>query len=195
MTKKTKEEIKPTLSAGIAIVHHTEPLQESLETMRRAEKEAKSVKGKNALAIILSKRSGSDTTIKGSWANDRKTDKSFDKRLQWFIQLHLDEALPDGVAYELRDLWLRFKDKKSLEKPMLADAMRILKRKYSNQGTNKVSKEILDKIEVLTGNQDTSIQDLKDKLSLEDLFNEIIVARDFAKAYKQAGVNAIGGNK
>lgn len=171
----------PTLSVGVAIVHHTEPLQASLTTMRDAEREAKSVKGKNALAIILSKRSGADTTIKGSWGNDRSTGESFNERLRWFIQLHIDDALPDGVAYELRDLWLRLKE---LQTPMRKEAVRIIKRKRSNQGLSNVSKNILDKIGDLIQSKD---------LSLEDLANEIIVARDFAKAYKQANKSAIGG--
>ncbi|MFV0389081.1 MAG: type III-B CRISPR-associated protein Cas10/Cmr2, partial [Pyrinomonadaceae bacterium] len=126
---KDDKDNSPTLSAGIAIVHHTEPLQESLETMRRAEKEAKSVDGKNALAITLSKRSGSDTTIKGSWENDRNTKMSFDERFKWLIQLQTDEALPHGVAYELRDLWLKLGSVPSLEEVMKADASRILIRK------------------------------------------------------------------
>ncbi len=181
---KDVKNISPTLSAGIAIVHHTEPLQESLAIMRNAEKEAKLVDGKNALAITLSKRSGADTTVKGSWVDDRKTGKSFDERFKWFIQLHLDDALPDGVAFELRDLWVRFSNIPSLRKAMEADAVRILNRKKSEQGLSKVSKDILGKLEVLILNKD---------LSLEDLANEIIVARDFKKAYKQAGKSAIGG--
>jgi CRISPR-associated protein Cmr2 len=183
---KDGENIRPTLSVGIAVVHHTEPLQDSLTTMRNAEKEAKSVDGKNALAITLSKRSGADTTIKGSWADDRKTGKSFDERLKWFIQLHLDDALPDGVAYELRDLWLRFSSVPSLKTAMEADAVRILSRKKSNQGLSKVSKDILGKLENLILNKD---------LSLEDLANEIIIARDFKNAYKQANKQAVGETK
>ncbi len=181
---KDANNLRPTLSVGIAVVHHTEPLQESLETMRRAEKEAKSVRGKNALAIILSKRSGADTTIKGSWADDRKTGKSFDDRLKWFIQLHLDEALPDGVAFEIRDLWLRFKNSDRLEKPMRKDAVRIIQRKRSDQGLNPVSQDILKKLETLI---------MSEELSLEDLANEIIVARDFKRAYTQANRAAIEG--
>jgi CRISPR-associated protein Cmr2 len=172
----------PTLSVGVAIVHHTEPLQDSLATMRDAEKDAKSVKGKNALAVILSKRSGADTPIKGSWGNDRGTGESFYERLRWFIQLHLDDALPDGVAYELRDLWLRLKELPT-QTPMRKESVRILQRKYSNQGLSKVSKNILGKLEGLIQSKD---------VSLADLANEIIVARDFAKAYKQANKKAIG---
>ncbi len=130
--------IPPTLSVGIAVVHHTEPLQESLSTMRRAEREAKTVDGKNALAIVLSKRSGADKIIKGKWTNDRNTDESFDERLKWLVQLPLDNALPDGVAYELRDLWLRFRDfqtgtvSEDFEDLLKAETIRILKRKKSN---------------------------------------------------------------
>ena len=173
----------PTLSVGIAICHHTEPLQDALATMRRAEKEAKSVKGKNALAIILSKRSGTDTTIRGSWTNDRGTGKSFGERLEWFIQLHLDDALPDGVAYELSDLWFRLRELPN-QIPMRKEAVRILQRKRSNQGLNKVSKEILGKIESLIMSQE---------FSLEAVANEIIVARDFKNAYNQANKPAIKG--
>lgn len=172
----------PTLSAGVAIVHHTEPLQESLETMRRAEQVAKAVDGKNALAVILSKRSGVNTTIKGKWVNDRNTGKAFDERLRWFIQLHLDDALPDGVAYEIRDLWLRFKDTENMEIPMRKEAVRILRRKRSNHGLTRVSQEILDHMEPLV---------MQTEFSLEDLANEIIVARDFANVHKQVGEQAV----
>lgn len=186
-----KDENYPTLSAGIAIVHHTEPLQESLVTMRNAEKEAKSVKGKNALAIILSKRSGADTTIKGSWSDDRETGKSFDERLKRFIYLHLADALPDGLAYEIRDLWIRFQDdmgKPAVREGLLkAETLRILKRKKSQSGTKQIDEKVFDYLEDLIKKISFSTED---KWTLIDLANEVIVARDFAKVYKQAGINA-----
>lgn len=195
-----KENNHPTLSVGVAIYHHTEPLQDALATMRRAEKEAKSVKGKNALAIILSKRSGVDTTIKGSWKKDRETEKSFDERLKWFIQLHLDDALPDGVAYELRDLCLRFQDleKRTVlpgyEKLLKAETIRILKRKKSEGGKKDIDEKVFKDLETFI--EKISLTDKgeeKAKWTLEDLANEIIVARDFARAYKQANKKAIKG--
>jgi len=48
----------PTLSAGIAVAHHLEPLQDGLTLARDAEKKAKGIPGKNALAVIVDKRSG-----------------------------------------------------------------------------------------------------------------------------------------
>lgn len=56
----------PTLSVGLAIVHHLEPLQDALELVRRVEKFAKEGppntppdKKRNALAVAYSPRSGS----------------------------------------------------------------------------------------------------------------------------------------
>ncbi len=48
----------PPLSAGIAVAHHLEPLQDGLTLARDAEKKAKGIPGKNALAVIVDKRSG-----------------------------------------------------------------------------------------------------------------------------------------
>ena len=65
-TRKLADQFKatldgaPTLSAGLAIVHHLEPLSEALTLARKAEKAAKAIPGKNALAVTLSKRSGSE---------------------------------------------------------------------------------------------------------------------------------------
>jgi CRISPR-associated protein Cmr2 len=179
----------PTLSAGIAIVHHTEPLQESLETMRKAEKEAKKVKGKNALAIILSKRSGADTTIKGSWDDDRNSGKSFDERLKWFIYLHLAELFPSGAAHELRDLWIRFRDssdsqgriKSGFENLVKNEAFRIINRKNLSDGKTKVSDVVLLKLKNFIEHS---------SLSVQDLAKEIIVAKEFAKASKESGLSA-----
>src|SRR5205823_13783871 len=100
-----------TLSAGIAVGHHLDPLSDTLELAREAEKAAKKkVEGKNALAINVSKRSGADWLVKGSW--DEKADGgAFDRRLNRFIYLQLAEELPRGIGYELRDTALRLRGK------------------------------------------------------------------------------------
>ena len=59
--------VSPSLSIGVVIAHHLEPLSDVLALARGAEKAAKNHKGKNALAITLSKRSGADRTIVGGW--------------------------------------------------------------------------------------------------------------------------------
>ena len=103
------------------------------------------------------------------------------------------DALPDGVAYELRDLWLRLfhKENQSLEKAIKAESVRILKRKRIEGGTKKISENVFKDIEEFI---DTMVFPYRGNPTLtwtiEDLANEIIVARDFEKAQKEAGVNA-----
>ena len=57
--------VSPTLSTGIVVAHHLEPLSDTLDLARQAEKVAKTVVGKEGLAITVSKRSGVDRTVKG----------------------------------------------------------------------------------------------------------------------------------
>jgi CRISPR-associated protein Cmr2 len=91
----------PSLSVGIAVCHHIEPLSDSLALVRAAEKIAKGYPGKDALAITLSKRSGVDCTIVGSWKTD------FFKRLNQLIGWHRADAISGGTAYELRGMQRR----------------------------------------------------------------------------------------
>lgn len=161
-----KENISPTLSVGIAIVHHLDPLSDSLELVRKAEKAAKSVEGKNALAVTISKRSGVDLTVKGSWGK-------IDERLKNWITLHTDNQIPDGVAYELRDLALSLSDvPKNLTQ---AEAKRIFRRKKADLGSKKVDEKVLIDIEQIIDNPD---------ISVKELANELVVARIFAEAEK-----------
>ncbi|OLE54341.1 MAG: type III-B CRISPR-associated protein Cas10/Cmr2 [Acidobacteria bacterium 13_1_20CM_3_53_8] len=174
--KDNGKDYQPTLSVGVVIAHHLEPLQDALTLVRKAEKTAKTVEGKEALAIILSKRSGVDKTIKGSW---QKIDdyEPLDQRLLNFIRLHRAGEIPDGAAYELRDLFLRLNcekhepEYKKLQEAMRKEAVRILGRKKIK------NKDILDAL----------AKDIEsEKASVEDLANELIVARIFANAFDQA---------
>jgi len=197
----------PTLSVGIAIGHHLDPLQHTLSLAREAEKIAKKEvpnkqsPEKNSLAITLSKRSGADRTVKGSWGKT-KNEGALDYRLNRFVYLHLEDELPDGVAYELRDLALRLKpskdadkeQKKNLLEAQRAEAKRILKRKQPKHG--KQEKPAVKVINEFCGVKDKDglnyDRGFLDKIDLENwtlgnLADEIIVAREFAKAIKQSG--------
>ena len=90
----------PTLSMGIAIVHHLDSLREARRLAHRAEQQSKQVDGKNALSIIVSKRGGEDYNIAGKWGN-------IDLRLSQLIDYYRAASIPVGMAYELRDLNLR----------------------------------------------------------------------------------------
>ena len=90
----------PTLSVGIAIVHHLDALREARRLAQDAEQQAKRMDGKNALAIIVSKRGGEDYRAVGKWGN-------IDERLAQLVTYCQEASLPVGMAYELRDLVLR----------------------------------------------------------------------------------------
>jgi CRISPR-associated protein Cmr2 len=175
---KNTEGKSPTLSVGIAVGHHLDPLQDTLELARQAEKAAKKqVKDKNALAIIVSKRSGADWLVKGSW-DKQEGSEAFDHRLNRFIYLLLAEELPRGVGYELRDATLRLQ---GMDDALRAEAMRIIGRKRKKSGEGKLTKAVFEKMS----------EYVKDKkLSIEDLAYQIITARPFADAMRQAGMDA-----
>jgi len=161
------KETSPTLSVGIVVAHHLEPLSDTLALARAAEKAAKSVPGKNALAVTVSKRSGVDRTVAGTWG-------TLDQRLERFIALHRTDAIPDGAAYELRDLALRLG---FLEEAMRKEAMRILCRKEAQRGLQPIAKNVLQELGELINLQRVPIAELAD---------ELIIAREFAAAQDQA---------
>lgn len=161
--------ISPTLSVGIAISHHLEPLSDALQLARQAERVAKDA-GRNALAITLSKRSGVASTVKGRWG-------TLDVRMDHFVWLHRAEAIPDGAAYELHELALRLEGVKA--EALNAEAIRILKRKRAEQGQRPMAETALSELGQLINDPN---------LTIEQLADELIIAREFAGATSQAGI-------
>ncbi len=156
----------PTLSVGITIVHHLEPLSDALELARQTEREAKSVSGKNALAITLSKRSGIDRTVKGNWGE-------LDARLEQFIEYNQQERLPEGVAYELQDLARTLEELGAgMREALIKEALRILKRKRARRGEQEVEAKMMEWFK----------QTLQNGVCVSDLAQELIVASELAKA-------------
>lgn len=167
----------PTLSVGIVIAHHLEPLSDVLELARAAEKVAKSVPGKNALAVTLSKRSGVERTVQGRW-------EELDQRLGWFIKLHRIEAISGGVAYELRNLALVLETSEQevsavLQQIMGVEAKRILRRKEVQRGSRSIGEAELKRLYKLID---------KKGLSVKQLADELIIAREFAAVLDLAGI-------
>jgi CRISPR-associated protein Cmr2 len=175
-TFKTREGESPTFSAGIAVNHHLEPLSDALECARQAEQQAKGVPGKNALAVTVAMRGGVKRTVVGKWG-------TLDRDLSRFIQFHRQDALPDGAAYQLRDIALRLggedvvRHNETLRDALQQESIRILTRKRAERGTRELAKEVFTEIEDLIQDTDQSIEQLADGL---------IIARLFADAYDQA---------
>jgi CRISPR-associated protein Cmr2 len=176
----------PTLSAGLAICHHLEPLSDALATARNAEKAAKRVSGKNALAITLAKRGGADRTIADQW-------EKLYPRLQSLIAAHRQDEIPDGAAYQLRDLHNRLTygggKNPTLEVAMRAEAGRILARKRSKRGQTPIADGLRsDMTNWLAAHQKLPNDERVYALNLAQLADELIIAAEFAKAEELAAL-------
>lgn len=161
-----------TFSAGIAIIHHLEPLEDALNLARQAEKEAKSLADKNALAITLNKRSGAPRTIVGRWGE-------LDVRLTQFAAFYAAKELPHGLAYQLRDMYLHLggrlavKENPTLQAVIREEAQRIIARK---EGNPDAAIEVAAAVAALDHDQTT----------IETLSNELIIAAHIAQAQELA---------
>lgn len=161
-----------TFSTGIAIFHHTEPLEDGLNEARRAEREAKSVPGKDALAIVEAKRSGAPRLVKGKWGE-------LDQRLLHVAAFYQQENLPRGLAYQLREVYLHLGGETSvtsdsnLRAIVKDEAGRLVKRKEGSEAAQKYV-------------EDNLVGKLAQGYTMEQLVNELIIAATLTRAADQA---------
>jgi len=196
---KSEEGQQPTLSVGIAVVHHLHSLSSALDIARAAEKTAKNIPGKNALAITIRKRSGGQYTAEGSWGD-------LDRDLELLITLHCKDAIPGGTAYELQDMLLRLsgsdedQNNLSLNRVIQADTVRILQRKLNLLGKgSEEEKETLKTLRSMLGIALPLNQEQEEQLTQQErdtikgmpqqvkqFINKLLTAQVFADARKLA---------
>jgi CRISPR-associated protein Cmr2 len=178
------ENKSPTLSVGIAVAHHLDSLREALNLARSAEKQAKALKEKNALAIRVSKRSGEERAAVGRWGE-------LDKRLSELMKLYLDGSIPEGMSYELRTQARRLAgpaSDKDLQQAQLAEAKRILQRKLSiRQKTHGLqsdekTEELVNTLLAMLAEDNQQGQAGISLSRVEEFATELMVARTFADA-------------
>ncbi|GIW29301.1 MAG: type III-B CRISPR-associated protein Cas10/Cmr2 [Meiothermus sp.] len=164
----------PTLSVGLAIVHHLEPLQDALELVRRVEKFAKEGpsktppdKKRNALAVAYSPRSGSERMVRGRW--DEET--PLGRRLYRYADLLRMDSIPTKAAYELKHLLRELGGVSGMEEALVLEARRILGRK-------EMQKAYREELGKLLGTPE----------DVARLADELIVAKVLARAYEQAAI-------
>lgn len=156
-----------TLSVGLVVAHHLDPLADALELAREAEKAAKGQPAKDALAITVSKRSGVDRTIVG----DRV---ALHARLDAMIDLLRQDAIGKGVGYELQELYRVLGRTAELPREVVAqEALRVVKRKRESGGARSAEKQTLNQFEGWL---------MTDKVPVDQLARELIVAAVFADA-------------
>ena len=194
----SEEKLPATLSVGIAICHHLEPFNDGLALVRSAEKAAKQVDGKNALAIAIAKRSGEPQRIQGSWSEEN----GFFSRLQTWLRLMEDTELSAGAPYELRDLTERLGEPQELKpehqtrhRAIAEEAGRIIERKQGQRGSQKLDPNDITALRKFLGlsektNIDGKTQLIltekgerygKQKLTVRKLAEELIVARELVR--------------
>ncbi|GAA6756803.1 type III-B CRISPR-associated protein Cas10/Cmr2 [Thermus thalpophilus] len=159
----------PSLSVGLAVVHHLEPLQDALDLVRRAEKLAKEGREgeekRNALGVVYSPRSGAEVWARGRFDETPR----LTQRLLRYADLLRAGEVPSRAAYELREL-LRHREALS-EEALVADALRILRRK-----------------EIKASYREELSSWIRTAKDVERLATELILARPFAAALDQAGI-------
>jgi len=163
---------QPTLSGAIVIAHHLTPLSDVFNSARNAEKEAKQIKGKNGITIVLNKRSGAKRMIKDKWPD-------IVKRLAEMIELNRKGWISSGTAYELQQLHhdLSGIGIENEESAITAEALRIIKRKRQSGSDKKLTDKVICQFtEWLTS----------DKLSVNQLALEMIISKEFAGAEELA---------
>jgi len=157
----------PSLSVGLAVVHHLEPLQDALDLARRAEKWAKEGEPKrNALCVAYSPRSGAERLVRGRWDEN----PPLTRRLLRYADLLRAGEVPSRAAYELLALVREAGEALSGE-ALVAEALRILGRK-------EMKRAYREELEAW----------LRTGEDVRRLAEELILARPFAEALDQAGV-------
>jgi len=175
MEQVTPDGIKtPTLSVGLGISHFMTPMPKQLDLARKAEKLAKEG-DKNALAVILSPRSGAEISFREGWKNDA------DKVLYKWIEAHLEEEVPRQAAYNLRDesIALDWAEKPDNYATLInAETQRILAKKRTNDEEGKQ--------QVLKQEWIDTICERAKQNGLRKTADELIMTYRIAQAYKQA---------
>jgi CRISPR-associated protein Cmr2 len=87
----------PTFTIGMVIAHALEPLSEVRRMAKQAERKAKQMPGKDAMAIIAAARSGAPVEVCDHWGR-------IEDELKRTVELYRDQAISPSFAYALRDL-------------------------------------------------------------------------------------------
>lgn len=185
VANKLGAENSPTLSVGLAICHIMTLLGVIRELASQAEKFAKgdhvdesqsTEKRRNALGILLSVRSGNDTKLRFNW-DDLAGLNAFETMVNYYVE----KQIPSRIAYDVREIYLRTCDfaidDKQLQKDIQsAELLRMLKQARTNQ-SKKIADQTID-----------MLNERAKKIGLDNLANELIVARWFAaKTQKDLG--------
>lgn len=165
---------RPTLSVGIAIAHHLEPLSDVRALAKTAEKLAK--RERNSLAIIVQKRSGGRLSVSRPWG-----ERLDDEIWNWVRALGSGE-MPDSAAFELERAVAMFDDDSpaGASAAVLALARRALQRRLGASDPGSPLQFIENRIDALSHAPEGALQGVR------VLSTELQIAREFHAAWRVA---------
>ncbi len=141
---------RPTLSAGLGIGHVMQPLGALRDRAERAEKLAKGdgVKARNALAIVLGARAGSEHQLRIRW-DDLQALEDLERTTMAFREKEISSRVAyDLRAIDLRLAWLREDDSCRAIGMRKAEIRRLLSR-ARRPAKGAVDKHIPDQVRAL----------------------------------------------
>ncbi|MBX3155225.1 MAG: type III-B CRISPR-associated protein Cas10/Cmr2 [Deltaproteobacteria bacterium] len=157
---------KPTLSVGLAVVHHLQPMNEARAVAVRAERLAK--RERNSLGIIVAPRSGAELQATGTWGEA----PALPARIYRHARLFDEGRLPGGLAYDLE----RASDLVGCDGDLLASLVGTeLTRSRAGRGA-----------EPLAGEDRAWLKDRITAVGARALSGELQIARVFLSAYREA---------
>lgn len=171
----TAGENAPSFSIGMTVVHQQAPLDQVRLLAQRAESSAKNKAGRNALAVIQSKRSGSDIEVYGKWVSGTDC-VPMHERLQRLVNSYMRKELElsAGLGYELRQISVETKAAEN--ETEIAIDISDGKIKPLNAATAMTLGAFMQK------KIDESVTDLllRNCTSIRQMSDELVVAKQFA---------------
>jgi len=143
----------PTLSVGLAIVHHLESFGEARGWAKKAEQAAKAYRGtgdappKDALAVVLVPRSGAETTVVDAWRHGP------DKTLLKWVRLLGTGAISSKAAHDLLsalqplEVGLSTSSTVDLREVVISLSRRVLSAKRERGGGRSLGDDLRQSIE------------------------------------------------
>ena len=122
-----QQQFCPTLSVGVAICHHLQPMSETRELAKKAEKLAKIQR--NSLGVVFAKRSGSAIEITERWDASHQN-KTLIQRIWYWAELFQNNVIPYSTAFMMAEaiepLVLNWDALSDQEKKSVSDSCRTL---------------------------------------------------------------------
>jgi CRISPR-associated protein Cmr2 len=167
----------PSLSVGLGISHHLEDMADARALAQRAEREAKKVDGKNALAIVAQLRSGGRLSVAGSWSPP--SGDAIDARIAaWIDHLRADE-IPGKAAHDLAAAVAPLRALSGASRVsnevVRSAANRVWRRKRAAHGSDDLSATVGARLERALAGPDALA-------AVDSLVTELQLAALFAKA-------------